>query len=229
MQSLETRSFALGVDDQHPGNIVVTNSQASKCFVIRHFVGQNTHPGGVAGDHPRGVRPPRRTTSRLTERTNASRCALVTLVTADARWPSFSRRSCARWILAVDDATPPVGTVVRRGSQVFPRRHYPFRRSPAPTVKGARDKQPKDRQRQTKENKGHEGTNNHVQHRVPPTWLFFPLHFNRALVEQKRSDKDTSAMPSAFFKRPLFELGFLRGISPPCRRHVNTTERQYPL
>jgi hypothetical protein len=35
-----------------------------------------THPGGGgAGDHSRGVRPPRPTTTRLTEHTNASICA----------------------------------------------------------------------------------------------------------------------------------------------------------
>src|SRR5580693_3909066 len=41
MQSLETCSFARGVDDQHPGNIVVTDSPTSKGFVIRHSIGQN--------------------------------------------------------------------------------------------------------------------------------------------------------------------------------------------
>jgi hypothetical protein len=127
----------------------------------------------------------------------------------DARWPGCVQPMLlCPWILAVDDATPPVASVIRHrtGSRQLSRHRKTLRGSPAPTVKGARDKQSKDRQRQAKENECHEGTNYHVQHRVPLTWLFFPLHFNRALVEQKRRKSEPALTHRAF------SLGALRCV-----------------
>ena len=69
--------------------------------------------------------------------------------------------------MAIDDATTPFATMVHCGSQVLLRGAKPLGRPPAPAVKGVRDKQSNDCQRQTKENKCHEGTDNHVQHRTP--------------------------------------------------------------